>query len=191
MLTSDTFTRLCRARDMLREVHDRPVTLDAVAREAAMSPFHFVRQFRALFGETPHQSRIQAQVDRAKHLLALEQASVIDVCMEVGFSSLGSFSDLSEPRVGVRPSNYRRRARQSRSRVDGGAVKSEDRRSADLATYLSVVGPPAAETVSRGQRVDHHGRLGVDAGTGGNQLHVADPTAKCRSLSGFRTTYSA
>src|SRR5262245_47003477 len=111
MLTSDTFTRLCRARDMLREVHHRPVTLDAVAREATMSPFHFIRQFRAVFGETPHQSRIRAQLDRAKHLLALEEASVTDVCMEVGFSSLGSFSDLFERRVGVRPSNYRRRAR--------------------------------------------------------------------------------
>ena len=111
MLTNDAFVRLCRARDMLREVHDRPLTLDEVAREAAMSRFHFIRQFHALFGDTPHQFRIQAQLDRAKHLLVLSDYSVTDVCMEVGFSSLGSFSDLFARRVGTPPSVYRRRIR--------------------------------------------------------------------------------
>src|SRR5215471_12791864 len=111
MLTGDAFARLCRAREILREVHDKPVTLDIVAREAAMSPFHFIRQFRAIFGETPHQFRIQSRLDRAKYLLALEHDSVTKVCMEVGFSSLGSFSDLFERRFGVRPSVYRRLAR--------------------------------------------------------------------------------
>jgi len=111
MLTGDAFARLCRAREILREVHDKPVTLDIVAREAAMSPFHFIRQFHAIFGETPHQFRIQARLDRAKYLLAVEHDSVTQVCMEVGFSSLGSFSDLFERRVGVRPTAYRKRAR--------------------------------------------------------------------------------
>ena len=111
MLTGDAFARLCRAREMLRDVQDRPVTLDEVAREAAMSPFHFIRQFRAVFGDTPHQFRIQARLDRAKYLLAMEHDSVTNVCMEVGFSSLGSFSDLFERRVGLRPTAYRERAR--------------------------------------------------------------------------------
>jgi AraC-like DNA-binding protein len=111
MLTNDVFVRLCRARDILREVHDRPLTIDDVAREAAMSPFHFIRQFNALFGDTPHQVRIQARVDRAKHLLALSDYSVTEVCMEVGFSSLGSFSDLFARRVGSPPSVYRRKVR--------------------------------------------------------------------------------
>ena len=111
MLASDTFLRLCRARDLLREVHDAPVTIDAVARDAAMSRFHFIRQFSALFGETPHQYRIDARLDRAKQLLARGDHSVTDVCMAVGFSSLGSFSDLFARRVGLPPSAYRRRAR--------------------------------------------------------------------------------
>lgn len=111
MLTNDTFLRLCRARDRLREVHDRPLTIDEVAREAAMSPFHFIRQFNALFGDTPHQFRIRARVDRARELLALSDFSVTDVCMEVGFSSLGSFSDLFARKVGSPPSAYRRRVR--------------------------------------------------------------------------------
>lgn len=111
MLAGDAFVRLCRARDLLREVDDCPRTIDGVARAAAMSPFHFIRQFRALFGETPHQLSIQARLERAKHLLALGDKSVTDVCMEVGFSSLGSFSALFARRVGTPPSAYRRRAR--------------------------------------------------------------------------------
>ena len=99
MLTNDVFVRLCRARDMLREVDDCPLTIDDVAREAAMSPFHFIRQFSALFGVTPHQFRIQARLDRARHLLALGDDSVTDICMEVGFSSLGSFSALFARRI--------------------------------------------------------------------------------------------
>ena len=59
MLATDTFVRLCRARDLLREVADRPLTLEDIARDAAMSHFHFIRQFTALFGITPHQYRIQ------------------------------------------------------------------------------------------------------------------------------------
>jgi AraC-like DNA-binding protein len=82
-----------------------------IAREARMSPFHFIRQFEALFGLTPHQFRIQLRLDRAKLLLARGHDSVTDVCMEVGFTSLGSFSDLFTRRVGMSPSAYQRAAR--------------------------------------------------------------------------------
>ena len=61
-----------------------------------------------MFGETPHQCRIRARLERAKHLLAVSEYSVTDVCMEVGVSSLGSFSDLFARRVGMPPSVYRR-----------------------------------------------------------------------------------
>ena len=111
MLTTDSFLRLCRARDMLAELHDGPLTIEQVAREAAMSHFHFIRRFHALFGDTPHQFRIRVRLDRAKRLLALGNDSVTDVCLDIGFSSLGSFSDLFTRRVGLSPSAYRRRAR--------------------------------------------------------------------------------
>jgi len=111
MLTSSGFVHLCRARDMLREVHDRSLSIREVAREAAMSPFHFIRRFESVFGATPHQFRIQSRLERAKHLLALSDYSVTDVCMEVGFSSLGSFSALFARRFGTPPSAYRRQVR--------------------------------------------------------------------------------
>src|SRR6476660_8860627 len=109
MLTRSTFRRLCSAREMLRETADHAVSIREVARAASMSPFHFIRQFEAVFGATPHQFRIQTRLDRAKQLLALSDYSVTDVCLEVGFSSLGSFSDLFARRVGAPPSAYRRR----------------------------------------------------------------------------------
>ena len=113
MLSKAALRDLCRARNMLRETSDRPVSIREVAHEAAMSPFHFIRQFAAVFGATPHQFRIAARLERAKRLLALSDYSVTDVCMEVGFSSLGSFSDLFARRIGAPPSVYRRQIRSS------------------------------------------------------------------------------
>jgi AraC-like DNA-binding protein len=111
LLRHDAFGRLCRARDLLRDLRQEPLSIQDIAREAGMSPFHFIRRFEALFGVTPHQFRIQSRVDEAKLLLAKGQHSVTEVCMEVGFSSLGSFSDLFTRRTGAAPSVYQRRAR--------------------------------------------------------------------------------
>jgi AraC-like DNA-binding protein len=100
-----TFARLCLARDRLHALNDAP-TVHALALELGLSPFHFIRQFQALFGVTPHQLRIAARIERAKLLLARDEA-VTAVCLEVGFSSLGSFSSSFARRVGASPSAYR------------------------------------------------------------------------------------
>ena len=111
VLTHESFRRLCRARDLLRELREPSPSIEELARSVQISPFHFIRQFEAVFGLTPHQFRIQSRMELAKHLLAMGQHSVTDVCMEVGFSSLGSFSALFTRRVGETPSAYRRRVR--------------------------------------------------------------------------------
>jgi len=111
LLAPATFERLCRARDLLCEVPEHAVSIHDVAAEIAISPFHFIRQFEAVFGLTPHQFRIRSRLERAKELLARGELSVTEICMEVGFSSLGTFSDLFSRRVGAAPSAYRRRVR--------------------------------------------------------------------------------
>jgi len=111
LLGHDSFRRLCRAREMLIEVQDETASLADIAREVEISPYHLIRQFESVFGLTPHQFRISSRLDRAKLLLAKGQHTVTEVCMEVGFSSLGSFSDLFTRRVGEPPSAYQRRAR--------------------------------------------------------------------------------
>jgi AraC-like DNA-binding protein len=105
------FERLCRARRRLEQAGEASLPVQEIAREAGMSPFHFIRQFETLFGVTPHQMRIRARLEWAKILLAAGEKSVTEVCMEVGMSSLGSFSDLFLRRVGTAPSAYQRRAR--------------------------------------------------------------------------------
>ncbi|HLK21870.1 MAG TPA: AraC family transcriptional regulator [Bryobacteraceae bacterium] len=111
LLEREAFGRLCRARDLLREVREQRLPIPEVAREAGMSPFHFIRRFEALFGATPHQFRIQSRLEDAKLLLARGEHNVTEVCLEVGFESLGSFSDLFARRVGMTPSAYQRSAR--------------------------------------------------------------------------------
>jgi AraC-like DNA-binding protein len=107
-----SFRRLCDSRELVVSRLDSAMTIADAARVAGLSPYHFIRKFEALFGQTPHQLRIQARLDRAKLLLAQGQHSVTEVCMEVGFSSVGTFSDLFTRRMGEPPSAYRRRVRQ-------------------------------------------------------------------------------
>lgn len=109
MLTHDRLIRLCNARGKLRDVHQSELSIAEVATAAAMSRFHFIRQFKVVFGETPSQFRTRSRIDKAKHLLVLGQDSITDICMAVGFSSLGSFSTLFARRFGQTPSMYSQR----------------------------------------------------------------------------------
>jgi len=111
LLTRPTFRRLCRARDRLIALEEPFPSVGAIARDVGLSTFQLIRQFEAVFGLTPHQFRTATRLDSAKRLLARGELSVTEVCLEVGFSSLGSFSDLFARRVGASPSLYRRRMR--------------------------------------------------------------------------------
>ncbi len=108
MITPSLLARLCRARDLLQESQGN-VRVEQAAREAALSPYHFIRLFKATFGRTPHQVLIDARLGRAKQLLLAAELSVTEICLEVGFASLGSFSALFARRVGASPIAYRRR----------------------------------------------------------------------------------
>jgi AraC-like DNA-binding protein len=103
--------RLGRARDTLCQALDQKVTLDQVAREAALAPSQFIRAFKAVFGQTPHQMRIDARLELAKRLLITDSMPVTDVCAAVGFASLGTFSHVFTRRIGSSPSAFRREAR--------------------------------------------------------------------------------
>jgi len=111
LLAGYTFRNLCRARELLAGSPEENLSVKHIAREVAISPYHFIRQFEAVFGVTPHQFRIRSRLHRAKLLLAMGEQSVTEICMEVGFSSLGSFSELFTRRFGLPPSAYQRRAR--------------------------------------------------------------------------------
>jgi AraC-like DNA-binding protein len=87
----------------------RPLDVPALARVAHVSPSHFSRQFRATFGETPHRYLQRRRVERAMELLRETDAPVTEICLDVGFSSLGTFSRTFREVVGESPSAYRAR----------------------------------------------------------------------------------
>jgi AraC-like DNA-binding protein len=105
------FASLCVARERLRDCDESARPVSDIAALAGLSPFRFIRLFRAVFGTTPHQHRIDARLARARELLITTDLPVTGVCLDVGFSSLGSFSSLFARRVGTPPSDYRRRTR--------------------------------------------------------------------------------
>ena len=87
----------------------QPLDVPSLARLVHMSESHFIRTFRATFGETPHRYLQRRRVERAMFLLRTTQRSVTDVCLDVGFTSLGTFSRTFHDIVGETPSAYRRR----------------------------------------------------------------------------------
>ena len=106
-----TFPRLSRARDYLgAHFYDR-VTLEDAARVACLSPFHFNRVFARAFGETPHEFVTRVRIDQAKKLLLAENQSVTDICFDIGYDSLGSFSMKFRSLTGFAPAEFRRQAR--------------------------------------------------------------------------------
>ncbi len=101
--------RLRRARDTMDRDYASPLDVPALARVALMSPGHFSRSFRAAYGETPYNYLMTRRIERAKALLRRGDLSVTDVCIEVGCTSLGSFSSRFTELVGESPSAYRAR----------------------------------------------------------------------------------
>jgi len=103
----ELYRRACRARDYASAMFAEPVTLSEFARVACLSPNHLLRTFRQIFQETPHQFLITRRLEEAKRLLLRDDLSVTEVCLAVGFESLGSFSTLFRKRFGISPSEYR------------------------------------------------------------------------------------
>ena len=98
---------LRRARDLIDRDYAEPLDLDAMAREAGYSRFHFARAFAAAYGETPRVYLTRRRIERAKTLLRTANLSVTEICFLVSFSSLGSFSTRFRELVGRSPSEYR------------------------------------------------------------------------------------
>jgi AraC-like DNA-binding protein len=102
--------RLLRARDAMDRTYAQPLDVRTLARIAHVSEAHFIRTFRATFGETPHRYLQRRRVERAMFLLRETDRSVTDICLDVGFTSLGTFSRTFRSMVGEPPSAYRARA---------------------------------------------------------------------------------
>jgi AraC-like DNA-binding protein len=103
----DLNRRLLRARDAMDRAYAEPLDVRSVAAVAHVSEAHFIRSFRAVFGETPHRYLQRRRVERSMFLLRETDRSVTDICFDVGFSSLGTFSRTFREIIGETPSSYR------------------------------------------------------------------------------------
>lgn len=105
----DVNRRMLRAKDHMDRRFADPLDVAAVARVAHVSPAHFARTFRQVFGESPYRYLQRRRVERAMVLLRTTELTVTDVCLAVGFTSLGTFSRTFSAVVGESPSRHRAR----------------------------------------------------------------------------------
>jgi AraC-like DNA-binding protein len=101
--------RMRLAKDAMDRDWAEPLSLDAVAAEAGYSRYHFVRLFRDAYGETPGQYLSRRRIERAQELLRSANLTVTEICMLVGFTSLGTFCTRFKQQVGMTPTEFRAR----------------------------------------------------------------------------------
>jgi AraC-like DNA-binding protein len=109
VVASDLLPHLRAAKDLIDRRYAEPLDLDALARRAGCSRYHFLRAFDAAYGQTPGRYLTRRRIERAQDLLRSANLTVTEVCMIVGFSSLGAFSARFRDVTGESPSEYRRR----------------------------------------------------------------------------------
>jgi AraC-like DNA-binding protein len=108
-IAEELYERIVAAKVFIDENYHEAINLDEISQKAFLSRYHFHRLFSQVYKRTPHQYLTFKRIEKAKDLLA-ENKQVIDVCNEVGFESLGSFSTLFKKEIGFAPTYYRNMA---------------------------------------------------------------------------------
>jgi len=108
-LTNDLYQRIATAKIYIDENYQDQIDLEEISQQAFLSRFHFHRLFTKIYRRTPHRYLTQKRLDKAKDLLA-ENKQITEVCNEVGFESIGSFSVLFKKEIGFAPTYYRNMA---------------------------------------------------------------------------------
>jgi AraC-like DNA-binding protein len=102
---------LLRAKDEIDRRYAEPLDVATLARTALASEAHFARSFKRAFGETPGRYLQRRRIERAADLLRETDRPVSQVCLDVGFTSLGSFGTAFRALMGEPPTAYRDRHR--------------------------------------------------------------------------------
>jgi len=105
-LTADIYQRIVAAKLFIDENYQEAINLDGISEQACFSRFHFHRLFSRIYRRTPHQYLTRKRLDKALELLA-DNKAVTEVCNEVGFESIGSFSTMFKKEIGIAPQHYR------------------------------------------------------------------------------------
>lgn len=103
----EVYKKIVAGKCYIDERFHEPIDLDSVAREACLSRFHFHRLFTRIYRVTPHQYLTRKRIEQARKALAGKTLTVTEICAEVGFESIGSFSTLFKKTIGHAPNTYR------------------------------------------------------------------------------------
>ncbi len=99
--------RLRRVLDFIEARIAAEITLEDLAAEACLSPFHFSRQFRAATGFAPHRYVTERRIEAAKEKLRFAQSSLVEIAIDTGFGSQANFTRVFRKRTGLTPGQYR------------------------------------------------------------------------------------
>ena len=108
-IATELYERIVAAKVFIDENYHEQLNLDQISQKAFLSRFHFHRLFSQVYKRTPHQYLTHKRIEKAKDLLS-HNRQVTEVCNEVGFESLGSFSVLFKKEIGFAPQYYRNMA---------------------------------------------------------------------------------
>jgi AraC-like DNA-binding protein len=109
-IAADVYKKIVTAKVFIDENFREPIDLDLLSREACLSRYHFHRLFTRIYQITPHQYLTRKRIGQARQSLAGKDFTIMEICNDIGFESIGSFSSLFKKENGYAPLNYRRRA---------------------------------------------------------------------------------
>ena len=113
----DVYKKIITAKLYIDDNFNEPIDLDRLSREACLSRFHFHRLFTRIYRLTPHQYLTRKRIEQARKCLAGNELSITEICNEVGFESIGSFSTLFKKEIGHAPTHYRVQAHDRRQQT--------------------------------------------------------------------------
>lgn len=106
-IAPEVYKKIVTAKVYIDDNFRESLDLDRLSREACLSRYHFHRLFTRIYKVTPHQYLTQKRIGQARRFLASRDLTVTEICNQVGFESIGSFSLLFKKEIGAAPSNYR------------------------------------------------------------------------------------
>ena len=109
-IAADVYKKIVTAKVFIDENFREPIDLDLLSREACLSRYHFHRLFTRIYQITPHQYLTRKRIGQARQWLAGKDFTITEICNDIGFESIGSFSSLFKKESGYAPLNYRHRA---------------------------------------------------------------------------------
>ncbi len=100
---TELYKRICRAKEYIDSSFTDDLTLEKISKEACLSQYHFLRIFKSVYKNTPHQYLTSKRIEKARNLLFGTEMSITEICFEIGFESVSSFSWLFKNKFGMSP----------------------------------------------------------------------------------------